>query len=267
MIFTGRDVTKEPAPVLPTVHYNMGGIPTNHHGEVLNPTASDPDAVVPGLFAAGEAGCASVHGANRLGANSLLDIVVFGRACALRVGEISKPGDAKKPLPTGAGDSSVATLDKFRYANGHTPTAEIRLSMQKIMQENAAVFRDGPVLEEGCKLIDACADTISDVKVTDRSLIWNTDLVETLELQNLMAQASATMHSASAREESRGAHAREDFPDRLDKETGPFGDGWMYHSLARWNGDKNRTELSYRPTHQNSLDDEQAPFPPQKRVY
>eukprot|EP00949_MAST-11_sp_MAST-11-sp1_P003362 g3362.t1 len=268
MIFTGRDVTKEPAPVLPTVHYNMGGIPTNHLGEVIRPTSSDPDAIVPGLFAAGEAACASVHGANRLGANSLLDIVVFGRACALRIAEISKPGEAKRDLPKDAGDASIANLDRARYANGARPTAEIRLSMQKIMQNNAAVFRDGPVLEEGCKLIDECADTLSDVKVTDRSLIWNTDLVETLELQNLMSQASATMISAEARKESRGAHAREDFTERLDNEGGPNGDGWMHHSLAYWDDEKRRTTMAYRPTHQFSLDEnEQAPFPPQKRVY
>jgi succinate dehydrogenase (ubiquinone) flavoprotein subunit len=260
-IFAGVDVTKEPAPVLPTVHYNMGGIPTNAFGEVLRPTGDNPDAVVPGLFAAGEAGCASVHGANRLGANSLLDIVVFGRACANRIADIAKPGEATKEAPKGASDKTLANLDSVRHASGAIPTSELRLEMQQCMQANAAVYRTAETLNAGVKEIDQVVSKIGDVKTTDRSLIWNSDLVETLELQNLLSQAACTMHAAAVRQESRGAHAREDFPDRDDV-------NWMKHTLAYHNEDTGKTTLKYRPTHQYTLDEEEVgSFPPQKRVY
>ncbi|KAJ6413136.1 hypothetical protein OIU84_006023 [Salix udensis] len=274
-IFAGVDVTKEPIPVLPTVHYNMGGIPTNYHGEVVTIKGDDPDAVVPGLMAAGEAACASVHGANRLGANSLLDIVVFGRACANRVAEIHRPGEKQKPLEKDAGERTIAWMDKLRNSNGSLPTSQIRLNMQRTMQNNAAVFRTQETLEEGysnlllfscyksknsqgCQLIDKAWESFQDVKVKDRSLIWNSDLIETVELENLLINACVTMHSAEARKESRGAHAREDFTKRDDEK-------WMKHTLGYWENEKVR--LDYRPVHMNTLDDEVEPFPPMARVY
>lgn len=257
-IFAGVDVTKEPIPVLPTVHYNMGGIPTTYHGEVVTKKGDNPDHLIPGLMAAGEAACASVHGANRLGANSLLDIVVFGRACANRVAELYKPGQSQPELPKDAGEKTIAWLDKLRYSDGDVSTATIRNNMQRAMQNHAAVFRTAETLEEGTKLIDEIVDSFKHVKLNDRSLIWNTDLTETIELENLLINASITMHSAEARQESRGAHAREDFPKRDDVT-------WMKHTLGFW--DKSRVKLDYRPVHMNTLDDEVEPFPPKARVY
>ncbi|KAJ9514802.1 hypothetical protein QJQ45_028473 [Haematococcus lacustris] len=262
-IFAGVDVTKEPIPVIPTVHYNMGGVPTNYHGEVIKPQPGNPDAIVPGLMAAGEAACASVHGANRLGANSLLDIVVFGRACANRVGEILKPGTPLPPMPADAGDASLARLDALRNTKGNLRTAEIRRSMQRIMQNNAAVFRTQETLKEGCTLIDECEKTLADVKVTDKGLIWNTDLVETLELENLLINATITMHSAEQRKESRGAHAREDFTTRNDQE-------WMKHTLGYFDPAKkgdSKVSIDYRPVHMQPLDSEMEHIPPKARVY
>ena len=243
-IFAGVDLTKEPIPVLPTVHYNMGGIPTNYWGEVLNPTAKDPDAIVPGLMAVGEAGCASVHGANRLGSNSLIDLVVFGRAAAIKAGQVVDPSTANQPLNQASLDKAVARFDGLRHANGTTATAELRLEMQRNMQADAAVFRTDKTLGEGVKKMEAVAAKMDDIKVTDRSLIWNSDLMETLELTNLMPNAMATIVSAEARKESRGAHAHEDYPDRDDKT-------WRKHSLAVVDGAK--TDLSYRPVHLDPL--------------
>lgn len=263
-IFAGVDVTKEPIPVLPTVHYNMGGVPTNYHGEVVNPKDGSPDAIVPGLFAAGEAACASVHGANRLGANSLLDIVVFGRACAARIGEIAKPNAPAKPLPPGAGDEAIARLDKLRHAKGNLRTAEIRRNMQRVMQSDAAVFRTQESLEEGCQKIDETVASFQDVKVTDRNLVWNTDLIETMELENLLINAAITMHGAEQRKESRGAHAREDFPNRDDEK-------WLKHTLGWFdynsNSKDNRVTIDYRPVHMKPLDNEMEYIPPKPRVY
>lgn len=258
-IFANVDVEKEPIPVIPTVHYNMGGIPTNHHGEVVQLKDGDPDAVVPGLYAIGEAACVSVHGANRLGSNSLLDIVVFGRAVAERCGETIKPNQPHDRLAGDACDQSLANLDRLRNANGGTPTAVIRDQMQRTMQADAAVFRTGETLAEGVEKIREIHASFADVKVSDRSLVWNSDLVETFELQNLLDQALATIVSAENRQESRGAHAREDFPDRNDDE-------WMKHSLC-WVGDDGQTRIDYRPVHLYTLDDEVDVVPPKPRVY
>lgn len=263
-IFAGVDVTKEPIPVLPTVHYNMGGAPTNHYGECVQLGAESPDTVIPGLFAAGEASCASVHGANRLGANSLLDIVVFGRACANRIEQIAKPGDALRPTPANIGEFSIANFDRLKNSNGSKKVSEIRLDMQKVMQAYAAVFRTQDTLELGVSEIERVYATMDDIKVVDKGEVWNTDLIEALELQNLMTQARQTMHSAENRKESRGAHAREDFSERLDGE-------WMKHTLS-WDqvqeDGKSKIVLGYRPVHYYTLDNaEMEPVPPKPRVY
>jgi succinate dehydrogenase / fumarate reductase flavoprotein subunit len=258
-IFAGVEVTKEPIPILPTVHYNMGGIPTNYHAEAIAPTASDPEHIVPGLMAIGEAACVSVHGANRLGTNSLLDIVVFGRAAALRTAQIVKPGQAHKPLAASVDDKALARFDRIRNAKGRLKTGEIRLSMQRVMQEDCAVFRTAETLENGRRKIDDIAGSVKDLVVNDRSLIWNSDLVEALELENLIAQAKVSIYSAVNRKESRGAHAREDFPDRDDQ-------NWMVHTVA-WLGDDGNVKLGSRPVHMHTLSNEVQVFPPKARVY
>jgi succinate dehydrogenase / fumarate reductase flavoprotein subunit len=258
-IFAGVDVTTQPIPVQPTVHYNMGGIPTNYHGEVVTRRGDDPDAVVPGLFAIGEAACVSVHGANRLGSNSLLDLVVFGRAVANRCAELIKPNSPHKDLASDILDRPMQRLEKLRNANGGTPTAQIRLQMQKTMQADAAVFRIADTLKEGCRKISDVHASFEDVRVTDRSLIWNSDLIETFELANLLDQAVATMYSAEQRTESRGAHARDDFPERDDA-------NWMKHTLS-WVDEKGTVRFDYRPVHLNTLTDDVQTIPPKKRVY
>ncbi|HWJ06087.1 MAG TPA: succinate dehydrogenase flavoprotein subunit [Steroidobacteraceae bacterium] len=258
-IFAGVDVTREPIPVLPTVHYNMGGIPCNVHGEAVTLRNGNPDSVVPGLMAVGEAACVSVHGANRLGSNSLLDLVVFGRAAAHRCGTTVPRGKSHKPLPRDAGDLAVSRLDRFRHAKGSRRTAEVRLDMQRVMQNHAAVFRTGESLGEGVRNLDTVYQSFSDVGVADRSLIWNTDLVETLELDNLLGQALVTMASAANRQESRGAHAREDFKDRDDV-------NWLKHTLA-WADAAGRVTIDYRPVHLETLTSDVEAIPPKARTY
>ena len=259
-VFAGVDLRRQPIPVLPTVHYNMGGIPTNYHGEVLTRKGNDPDHVVPGLMAIGEAACVSVHGANRLGSNSLIDLVVFGRAAALRCAETVEPNASHSDLPKGGDSLALSRLDRFRHANGGTPTAALRLRMQKVMQSNCAVFRDGPVLKEGVEKIAQVWRDSSDIKVTDRSLVWNSDLIETLEFDNLISQAAVTVVGAEARQESRGAHAREDFPKRDDV-------NWMKHTLAFADDDKKSVTLNDRPVHKNTLTNEIKYIEPKARVY
>jgi len=258
-IFAGVDVTKEPIPVLPTVHYNMGGIPANFNGQVVTKKGDDPESVVQGLMAVGEAACVSVHGANRLGSNSLLDLVVFGRAAAHFCTETMTPGASHKSLAADAGQQSVTRIDKLRNADGARPTAEIRLEMQKVMQGHAAVFRTGESLNKGVELLRETFASFSDVVVADRSLVWNTDLVETMELENLLLNATATIESAANRPESRGAHAREDYPDRDDA-------NWMKHTLT-WVDDSGKVSFDYRPVHENTLTDEVEYVEPKARVY
>jgi succinate dehydrogenase / fumarate reductase flavoprotein subunit len=259
-IFAGVDVTKEPIPVLPTVHYNMGGIPTNHMAEVLTLKDGNPEAVVPGLMAVGEAACVSVHGANRLGSNSLIDLVVFGKAAGLRAAEAVTPGERHADLPKSAGEGSLTRLDRYRHASGGTPTSQIRLAMQMAMQEDAAVFRTGETLKKGRSRIDDIYKQLPDIRVSDRSLIWNSDLVETLELENLLQQSIVTIEGAVARTESRGAHAREDFPQRDDT-------NWMKHTLSWLHPESGWARLDYRPVHSYTLTNDVEYIPPKARTY
>merc|ERR1712147_150549 len=277
-IFAGVDVTKEPIPVIPTVHYNMGGIPTNYKGEVVTLNEDGSDRVVKGLYAAGEAGSSSVHGANRLGANSLLDLVIFGRACAKTIAADYKTGEAIKPISDNAGEASVANIDKLRFKEGDVNTSTIRLAMQKTMQNHAAVFRDGPVMREGIQKMNALWKDMDNLKLTDKGMIWNSDLVETLELQNCMINANQIIQGAEAREESRGAHSREDFKDRMDEldyakpldgQTPiPMEQHWRKHTLAFTDGSSGETQLKYRAVIDHTLDAEEcATVPPAIRSY
>jgi succinate dehydrogenase flavoprotein subunit len=259
-IFAGVDVTREPIPVLPTVHYNMGGVPTNLHGEVVTMRGGKTESVVPGLMAIGEAACVSVHGANRLGSNSLLDIIVFGRSAAHRVVETVRPDESHTPAPKEATERAISRLDRIRWSEGGTEPGAIRLAMQRIMQRHCAVFRDGPLLEDGLRKLDEVIEMMrADLRLMDRSMIFNTDLGEALELDNMLAQASASLHSAIGRTESRGAHAREDFPKRDDE-------NWLKHTLA-WLDDEGHARLDYRPVHLQPLSNEVSPIPPRERVY